>query len=70
MVGRAAVLAAWLARKLRRDPEGLLSLLIEAHHIDKDRASTAESFRAGMAVALKYPDAARRALGLEIETTQ
>lgn len=58
----AAEFAGWLARKLRRDPEGLLSLLIAAHEKDVDRMSAVVAFRAGMAFAVNYPEAAQRAL--------
>lgn len=63
MVRKAGTFTAWLTRKLLRDPEGLLSLLIEAHNKDQDRADISRAFRAGLRVGLKYPPAARAVLG-------
>jgi hypothetical protein len=51
-------LLLWLGHKLRHNPEGLLSLLIEAHKIDTTRNSIRGVFRAGMRFALDYPEQA------------
>jgi hypothetical protein len=47
---KTARMLPWLGRMLKRNPEGLLALLLEAHRIDKERADISQAFRAGVEV--------------------
>lgn len=63
MVVKAGRFSAWLVRILLRDPESLLSLLIESHQRYEDRASVSMAFRAGMKIGLRYPAISRSVIG-------
>lgn len=49
----------WLLNLLRKRPEGLLTLLARAHHIDTTQASCSAAFRAGLKVGLDHPEIGR-----------
>jgi hypothetical protein len=60
---KLALLGGWLANIGRRNPDRLLKLLIRAHDMDREEASMAMAFRAGVRIGLKYPHLGREVLG-------
>jgi hypothetical protein len=56
----------WLGRKLRRDPQSLLELLMTAHDIERDQINVSAVFRAGyrtgLHLALTEPELAKHIL--------